>query len=592
VTTARSASERALILAPLGRDAEIAAQIVAEAGCAAFSCADIVELVAEIECGAGVAIVSEEAFRHVALQPLAQYLARQPPWSDFPFVLLTQRGGGPEKNPAAVRLAALLGNVTFLERPFHPATLANMVNTAVRGRRRQYEARSKLEALAESERRLSELTATLERRVGERTQQLVAEVAAREEAQSQLLQAQKMESLGQLTGGVAHDFNNLLVAVMSNLELLADRIGDDARARSLVEGAMQGALRGASLTRRMLAFARQQSLTTRPTHLEKLVGGMRDLIARTLTSVITVNVDIPEHLPAVDIDATQVELAVLNLLINARDAGAGEITIRALVETPERPPPGGSRSYVCLRVIDSGSGMDAATLQKATEPFFSTKPPGRGTGLGLSMVHGVAEQLGGALRLSSEPGKGTTVSLYLPAAEAQPDVRESDVAVVQPGHSANVLLVDDDPIVASVTRLLLEDLGHRVVDAASGSEALRKMDSDGPFDLVITDHAMPGMTGLQLRELLRERCPGLPVLLITGYAEPLDSAPETPSLLKPYRRADMDAAIRTLLGAAPNRGALRAAGAGDPPGMGSERGARASHRRPIERPSGRDARNP
>ena len=254
-------SERAIILAPSGRDGQIAQLILNEAGFPAVICPDLPGLFEEVSKGAGLAIIADEALSNVDLQPLAQFVKEQPPWSDFPMILLTQHSGGSARNPVASGLSELLGNVTFLERPFHPTTLASLVRSAVRGRRRQYDARARLRELAEERATLSTLTATLEHRVQERTSELMSEVAAREKAQEQLLQSQKMEAIGQLTGGVAHDFNNLLMAVTGNLELLRKRLPDDPRTKRLIDGAMQGAERGAALTQRMLAFARKQDLT-------------------------------------------------------------------------------------------------------------------------------------------------------------------------------------------------------------------------------------------------------------------------------------------------------------------------------------------
>jgi signal transduction histidine kinase len=392
-------SERAIILAPSGRDGEIAALILKTAGFPAKVSADLPALCAELEQGAGLAIIADEAVHTADLRALVSHLERQPKWSDLPIVVLTRHGGGPERNPAAARLAEALGNVTFIERPFHSTTLASVVRTAVRGRRRQYEARALLHELRESEERL-------EQRVEERSEQLMREVSAREKAQEQLRQAQKMESLGQLTGGIAHDFNNLLMAVMGNLELLRKRVAGDPRTDRLIDGALQGAKRGASLTQRLLAFARQQDLKAMPADMAALVRGMSDLLQRSLGPRVTLRMDIPEGLPPARVDANQIELAILNLAINARDAmpdgGAIDISLRQMTGGDRRDLAPGS--YLRISVADTGTGMDAATLGKAIEPFFSTKPTGKGTGLGLSMAHGLAVQLGGRPRERARHG--------------------------------------------------------------------------------------------------------------------------------------------------------------------------------------------
>ncbi|MDB5584622.1 MAG: hybrid sensor histidine kinase/response regulator, partial [Bradyrhizobium sp.] len=503
-----ASSERAVILAPTGRDASVAAALIREAGYYANISGDLTALLHELEGGAGLAVIAEEAIKTADLRSLTRWLSGQPSWSDFPIVLLTHQGGGPERNPDAVRLGHVLGNVTFIERPFHPTTLVSVVGSAVRGRRRQYQTRAILEDLTESEgllqtalnaghlgalelhlpefeleasdtckaffgrkpddafsyqdllaavhpddrarrvevleqairtgadysieyrniwpdgsqhwvdvraravRRpdgsikslvgvssditarktseierdnllaqlaaertaLAELTATLEQRVEQRTADLMKEVAARENAQEQLRQAQKMETIGQLTGGVAHDFNNLLMAVMGNLELLRKRMPDDPRLRRLIDGALQGAERGASLTQRLLAFARQQDLRAVSVDLGALIRGMIDLLERSLGPRVALRLDIPEALPAARIDPNQLELAVLNLAINARDAmpDGGSIEIRVAEYRPSRDPVLKSGAYLKLQVIDTGTGMTPEILKRAVEPFFSS----------------------------------------------------------------------------------------------------------------------------------------------------------------------------------------------------------------------------
>ena len=544
-------SERAIILAPHGRDASLAALILKEAGFAAEACAGLPALVEELDRGAGLAIIADEAIQSADLRPLANFLEDQPAWSDLPIILLTHHGGGPERNPAAAQLAEILGNASFLERPFHPATLASMVRSAVRSRRRQYEARSRLEELIEGERRLSELTQTLEQRVQERTAELMVEVAAREKAQEQLLQSQKMESMGHLAGGIAHDFNNLLAAVIGNLELLRKRLPEDAATRRLVDGALRGAERGASLSRRMLAFARQQDLKSSATDIAALLDGMQDLLDRSLGPLIALGVHIAPNLPPAQVDANQVELAILNLAINAADAmpegGAIDITVDQRQGGPaQKLPPG---TYVRIEVADTGSGMDAATLKKAIEPFFSTKPIGKGTGLGLSMVHGLAVQLGGALELASEVGQGTVATLWFPAS-TKPAVAARAAAAPEAtaAHLATILVVDDDPLVAMSTVGMLEDLGHRVIEANSAQRALEILEAGQDVDLMVTDQAMPGMTGLELAKIVRSKRPQLPVLLATGYGDlPRGQTLTLPCLAKPYRQGQLQAEIERLL---------------------------------------------
>jgi signal transduction histidine kinase/FixJ family two-component response regulator len=646
-------SERAIILAPMGRDAAVAAGLIKEAGYHANICSDLAALLREIDSGAGLAVIADEAIKTADLRALAIWLNGQPPWSDFPFVLLTHQGGGPERNPDAARLGHALGNVTFIERPFHPTTLVSIVGSAVRGRRRQYQARAIMADLTESEgllqtalsagnlgtlelrlpelelelsdtcvsffgrklgepfsfadlqasvhpddreRRLevlertikegadyqieyrniwpdgsvhwvhtrarvvrgsdgsiktlvgvcsditarktadierdkllaqlaaertalAELTATLEQRVDQRTRELLQEVSAREKAQEQLRQAQKMETIGQLTGGVAHDFNNLLMAVMGNLDLLRKRLPDDPRLHRLVDGALQGAERGASLTQRLLAFARQQDLHAVSVDLRTLIEGMTDLLDRSLGPRVVLRLDIPDGLPPARIDANQLELAILNLAINARDAmpDGGSIDVKVAEYRAKKSDaalqPG---RYLKLSVVDTGTGMTPETLKRAVEPFFSSKPLGKGTGLGLSMVHGLAVQLGGALQLTSTVGKGTSATLVLPVAAAAPEVESAAPSAPKAKRSAVILFVDDDPLIAMSTAEMLEDLGHRVIGVNSGLHALEILRSEQPLDLMMTDHMMPGMTGLELVAASRDGRPALPVLLATG----------------------------------------------------------------------------
>jgi signal transduction histidine kinase/CheY-like chemotaxis protein len=542
-------SERALILAPHGRDAQVAAMILREAVLPAETCADLATLCAQMMQGAGLALITDQAILDADLRPMAAFLNSQPAWSDFPIILLTQRETGAERNPAAVRIAELLGNVTFVERPFHAATLISVVRTAVRSRRRQYEARARLDELHESEGRLSDLTATLEQRVRERSAELMIEVAARERAQEQLLQSQKMEAIGQLTGGVAHDFNNLLMAVMGNLELLKKRFREDARAQHLIAGALEGARRGAALTRRMLAFARQQELKTAAADLVSLVAGMQELLDRTLGPQIELRFDLPEGLPAAKVDTNQIELAILNLAINARDAMPDGGTICISVDQAVPPPgkPLRDPAYLRLRLSDTGCGMDSATLSRAIDPFFSTKPVGKGTGLGLSMAHGLAVQLGGMLTLESTVGQGTTATLWLPIATEPVLAAAPEPERVELAHRATILVVDDDPLIAMSTVEMLEDLGHKAIEANSAAEALKILKTGEAIDLMLTDQAMPGMTGTELAEIARKEYPTLPVLLATGYTDLPAGQIKLPRLSKPYLQSELQEEINRLL---------------------------------------------
>lgn len=553
-------SERGLIVAPQGRDAQVAAQMLREAGILSDACGSIPELVAELNAGAGFVLVTEEVLRRTDLRPLAEWLEAQPEWSDFPFILLTQRGGGLERNPSAARYLKTLGNVSFLERPFHPTTLVSMSVSALRGRRRQYDARARLLELNERRQQLVEDNELLEQRVKERTGELedaykkvLAESRQRETAEEQLRQVQKLEMIGQLTGGVAHDFNNLLTAVLANLSLLQRHLpAHDARAQRLIDGAMQGANRGASLTQRLLAFSRRQRLELAPTDVVALVVDMKGLLERSIGPAIELSFDLPPE-PAVSlIDANQVELALLNLAVNARDAMPEGGQLRIGVDHARGPARDlADGEFVRLWVSDTGAGMDAATLERAVDPFFSTKELGKGTGLGLSMVHGLAVQQHGALRLSSTLGQGTRAELFLPVTHERPATTENlDLPAIAPiARRARILLVDDDVLIAMSSVDMLEDLGHEVLEANSGRQALELLNRGESIDLMITDFAMPGMTGAQLIETVRAKFPELPILLATGYAELLDGKlSDIPKIGKPYTQPQLASEVARMLG--------------------------------------------
>lgn len=664
----------ALILAPSGRDLSVAQELLSAAGINSRACADVRLIGAELSDDICCAIVADEALQGADTSELTQWIATQPPWSDLPFIVLTRRIGTTDRRVAAKRMTTALGNVTFIERPFHPTTFVSVVETAVRGRRRQFEARARIQELHEGEARLrtaltagqlgswtldldtltltasttckaifgrgendgfsyeqllasvhpddqsrmqaavkrsvqtgcdyvieyrvvlpdqsvrwvdirarivldgqdkacrlvgvsSDITSrktaedqlrrvneTLEVKVMERTAELqsahrtvLEEIRQREDTEKLLRQIQKLEMIGQFTGGIAHDFNNLLMAIMANLELVQKEVPSHGRIGRLVDGAFKGAQRGAALTQRLLAFARQQVLKVEPVQLSALVSGMIDLLERSLTSAIELRMTTAEDLPFTMVDANQVELAILNLVVNARDAMPDGGIIVLTVDTAYSMDGGelAAGEYVRVTVTDTGTGMDAATLAKATEPFFTTKELGKGTGLGLSMVHGLVRQLHGALRLESTIGEGTRASIWLPVSFAAaniaiPEASPDDAQVEAPELRATVLVVDDDPLISSSTSFLLQDLGQDVIEVNSGQAALEVLRSNREVDVMLTDFSMPKMTGLELAKAAQLLRPSLPVILATGYAElPEGTEANLPKLRKPYQQSQL-----------------------------------------------------
>jgi signal transduction histidine kinase len=426
--------------------------------------------------------------------------------------------------------------------------------------------RAKVKVFAElyrKSRQLELLNSELERRVAERTNELACANAQleqrveertreREAALAQVHEMQKMESLGQLTGGMAHDFNNLLMAVLGNLELLKKRLPADPALNRLIEGAIAGADRGATLTKRMLAFARRQELKPATVQLSSLIEGMEDMLRRSLGPTISIEATVDATLPPVLVDPHQFELALLNLALNARDAmpEGGRLTIAAHRDEGAALVAGLSGGeFVCILIADSGLGMDKQTLKRAVEPFFTTKGVGKGTGLGLPMVHGLVVQSGGAMQIASQVGVGTCIRLWLPIDRTGVAV-ESHLSEVAPQSnlSYRILVVDDDPLILSSTAAMLEDLGHIVVEAPSGTTGLEILRANAKIDLIVTDYAMPNMTGLELASIVRQQWPWIPVILASGYADlmGIDKAP-LERLVKPYNQAEIASCIEKVL---------------------------------------------
>jgi len=672
----------ALVLTPRGRDAAVATSMLESAGFGARAVSGVDALVAALGDDVSMVLITQEELATTDLRGFDQWLKRQPAWSDLPIVVLSHAGGGPERNPQAARLLELLGNVTFLERPFHPTTFTSIVKAAIGARQRQYDARSRMLELAESQERLrtallagnlgtweldlatmaldasatckagfgrapgdlfgypqllatidprdrdrmqaavnhtiqsgddyeieyrtlwpdgtahwaeihgrlivdaagkpskmvgvsSDITArktfeqqlvsvneSLEQRVVERTAALedaheraILAMQQREKAEELLIQAQKVEAIGQLTGGVAHDFNNLLMAVLGNLEVLRRHVANDERAVRLIEGALEGARRGASLTQRLLAFARRQELEVKKVDLRELAEGLSPLMRQSAGAGVDIVIGSTAGSAVASVDANQIELALLNLVVNARDAlpDGGTISIDVSDVTIDGSDPDlAPGRYLGLAVTDTGKGMDAETLRRAVEPFFSTKGVGKGTGLGLSMIHGLALQLGGAFRLVSAPDRGTTATMLLPAAQTdgvEPvEIEQSTASGAAPAGRSSILVVDDDVLIAMSTVAMVEDLGHSVIEANSGPDALEIIRGGATIDLMITDFSMPKMSGAELILAARSLRPDLPVILASGYAElPGDVKLDVARLGKPYEQHQLAEQINLAL---------------------------------------------
>ena len=431
------------------------------------------------------------------------------------------------------------GADSYLVQPAEPLELAAAVNALLRIRR--------------SEDDLRTLNDTLEQRVQDRigelaeaNARLMAEIMQRQKAEAALVQSQKMEAVGQLTGGLAHDFNNLLTAVVGNLDLIRAR-APDARIRRLADNAFKAAERGSKLTSQLLAFSRTQKLVTAPVDVNALIAGMRDLLNQTLGANITVTTELAPDLPAAMADLNQLELAILNLSINARDAmpEGGTLTVATALAP-------GDASAVTIAVIDTGSGMPPEVVARAFDPFFTTKPAGKGTGLGLSQVYGIVRQGGGDVALRSEVGKGTTVTLQLPRAvdDAVADVRRESEAA-RSRRSERLLVVDDDSDVREVVSGFLSELGYEVQEAPHGEAALAMLGQFAP-DLLIVDFSMPGMSGAETATAARQQNSGLRILFLSGFAD--SAALEVavggaPLLRKPFRPVELAAAVRSVLDA-------------------------------------------
>ncbi|MCP1782726.1 signal transduction histidine kinase/ActR/RegA family two-component response regulator [Bradyrhizobium japonicum] len=430
-------------------------------------------------------------------------------------------------------------------------TLTSAVQSALRARRRQYEIRALFAAREQAAQELETLVVERTRALAEAVEQLRVEMDERARVEETLRQAQKIEAIGQLTGGVAHDFNNLLMVISGGLDIL-DRQTDPDRRRRLMDGMVQAAQRGASLTRQLLAFSRRQTLRPEPVDVASQMGGMRELLDRSLRGDVHVEFDFPDTLWPVEVDPGELELVILNLAVNARDAmpNGGTILVRG-ENLPDLNDEQIAGDYVRLSVVDTGVGMSPEILSRVFEPFFTTKEVGKGSGLGLAQVHGFATQSRGTVRIRSEVGRGTSIELYLPRSLSIPSRERHliDLNMVRPKKSnhGRILLVEDDDEVAALVSEMLGQLGYDVTHAASGAAALGALADGRAVDLVFSDIMMPGgMNGVELAREIKRRRSDIPVLLTSGYSEAAVQDAELAGLQilpKPYHIDELAAAL-------------------------------------------------
>ena len=518
-----SIEPRVLVMAPLGRDAQVICEVIGS-----FAPAQTVgtahALLEELQRGAAAAVVTEEAFTVFPGSPLDIWLKAQAPWSDFPFVVLGSKRTGRRPLNALASLH-LMGNVILLERPLSPETLHSAVEAAVRARERQYATRETLLELSGTRDKIAQLNRELEQRIEGRTRELsdannrlMSEITERERAQTALLQVQKMEAIGHLTGGIAHDFNNLLHVIGVNLDLLL-RIEDNPQAVKVVEVAKRTVKRGSQLTAQLLSFARTQSLLPRPTDINAQVHGMRELISSSIGSRIQLDFRLDHPRAVALLDPNQLEMSVLNLALNARDAmqDGGTLTISTIDASTVLDR--NTAPAIRLTVADTGSGIPASIREKVFEPFFTTKPMGSGTGLGLAQVYGFARQSGGEVQIDSSPVDGTRIHLLFPLLDESQEkvlVEPPPVMAVTPGK--RILVVEDDPDVRQSIVQSLEVMGHEVSSVNNGPAALELLTRAQP-DLLIVDYVMPLMNGAEVIRQVQATWPQIAIILATGYAD-------------------------------------------------------------------------
>jgi signal transduction histidine kinase/CheY-like chemotaxis protein len=549
-------SERELapvaLLTPVGRDAAASVELLRRSGIAAQPSSNLAALVEALKQGAAAALIAEEALFGRDAGSLFEWVEGQPPWSDLPFIVLTSRQDQPGILGWRQRLMDGLRNVSLLERPVERITLVSTIQAALRARRRQLEIQTLLEEREKVAQELERQVANRTRELREANEALRDQMASNALVEEKLRQAQKIEAIGQLTGGVAHDFNNLLMVISGGLEML-NRQTDPARKKRLMDGMRQAAARGSGLTRQLLAFSRRQELEPHTVDLERQIGGMRELLDRSLRGDIHVTFDFAPGLWPVEVDASELELVVLNLAVNARDALPNGGTIRIAAENVSGGSVGQPSEFVQLSIGDNGEGMTREVQARVFEPFFTTKEIGKGSGLGLAQVHGFVKQSGGTIEIDSAVGRGTTINILLPRSRKEPipdqhHLVDLHVERRRPTEAGSVLLVEDDEEVAALVGDMLDELGYHVIRAASAAAALGALANGRVVDVVFSDIMMPGgMNGVELAKEIQTRRQDLPILLTSGYSEAAKHAADAQGiriLRKPYDLAELSAALR------------------------------------------------
>ena len=558
MTTPKRESPLVVVFAPIGRDGPATADLLRRSGMAADVCHSVAEVLERAEHDADAVFIAEEALFGQDLKALGAWVDAQPAWSDFPFVVLTSKHRQPAVSAWRQRLVAALRNVSLLERPVQSITLTSAVQAAIRGRLRQYEVRALIEAREQASHELEALVVERTRALEQANVELRTQMVERAHIEETLRQTQKIEAIGQLTGGIAHDFNNLLMVIAGGLDML-DRRSDPDRRQRLMDGMRQAAQRGAALTRQLLAFSRRQSLAPEAVDLAHRISRMRELLDRSLRGDVHVEVQFAADLWPVEVDPGELELVILNLAVNARDAmpDGGTILLQAS-NAPDEQVLGQRGDFVRLAVIDSGTGIPDDVRGRVFDPFFTTKEIGKGSGLGLAQVYGFARQSGGTVWIDTECERGTSVVLLLPRATSVPDAPGQagmQVEVAAQVSAGNVLLVDDDEAVAALVGEMLQHLGFTVTLATSAAAALGALVNGRKVDIVFSDVMMPGgMNGVELAREIRTKHRDIPVLLTSGYAEAAKKTADEEGvyvLAKPYRLEELAQAIKDAMDNAP-----------------------------------------